>query len=238
VYPCNVQPFLQSLVSVLEAHPVNTNVFFRAFDAEYLSLEQLRAFLRQYHYFCKHFVKLLEGLLYKTPLEQVEMRIELVKTLHSELGNGHLAQAHITLLDRFAQALSLTPGDLDATIPLPEVRRYMELLHRLFIDSDYLTALGAETAVEITAASEFKYFYHGLMKYLFFKEDDLLFFKLHLQEEQCHGQWLLAAVEKTVRTPEGQARIQTAARETADAWHVFWRGLYREVFGRPDDAAA
>lgn len=233
-----MQPFLQSLVSVLEEHPVNTNAFFRAFEAEYLTLEQLRVFLCHYHYFCKHFVKLLEGLLFNTPLEQVQMRIELVKTLHSELGNGQLAQAHITLLDRFTQALGLTPNDLDATTPLPEVRKYMQLLHRLFIESDYLTALGAETAVEITAVSEFKYFYPGLRKYSFFQDDDIFFFKFHLQEEQCHGQWLLDAVEKTAQSPEDRARVLAAAWETADAWHAFWRGLYREVFGRPVDAAA
>jgi pyrroloquinoline quinone (PQQ) biosynthesis protein C len=171
-------------------------------------------------------------LLFNTPLEQVGMRIELVKTLHSELGNGRLDQAHITLLDRFAQALGLTPNDLAITTPLPEVQRYMQLLHRLFIDSDYLTALGAETAVEVTAASEFKYFYPGLRKYSCFQDDDLIFFKLHLQEEQCHGQWLLEAVEKTAHSPEDRAKVLAAARETADAWHAFWRGLYKEVFGQ------
>ena len=238
MYPCSVQPFLQSLVSFLDEHPVNTNAFFRAFEAEYLTPDQLRVFLRHYHYFCKHFVKLLEGLLFNTPLEQVEMRIELVKTLHSELGNGHLDQAHITLLNRFAQALGLTPSDLDATTPLPEIQRYMQLLHRLFIESDYLVALGAETAVEVTAASEFKYLYPGLRKYSYFQDNDLIFFKLHLQEELSHGQWLLEAVEKTAQSPEDRAKVLAAARETADAWHAFWRGLYREVFGRPADAAA
>ncbi len=73
--------FLDALVQELKDHPVNTNVFFQAFKDQYLSRRQLQTFLRQYHYFCKHFVKVLEGLLYKTPVDALEMRVELAKTL-------------------------------------------------------------------------------------------------------------------------------------------------------------
>src|SRR6266852_3138540 len=97
---------LDALVQELKAHPVNTNAFFQAFKDQRLSRTQLRTFLRQYHYFCKHFVKVLEGLLYKTPVDALEMRVELAKTLHSELGNGRAEQAHIRVLERFATAVA------------------------------------------------------------------------------------------------------------------------------------
>ena len=100
--------FLDALVQELKDHPVNTNVFFQAFKDQYLSRRQLQTFLRQYHYFCKHFVKVLEGLLYKTPVGALEMRVELAKTLHSELGNGCAEQAHSRLLERFAAAVGLS----------------------------------------------------------------------------------------------------------------------------------
>ncbi len=224
-------PFLASLVSELEQHPVNCNVFFQAFKDQYVRREQLELFLKQYRYFCKHFVKLLEGLLYKTPVDQVEMRIELVKTLHSELGSGQIERAHIRLLDRFARALGVTETELDRTRPIPEVETYMQVLHRLFIESDYLVALGAELAVEKTAAAEFKYLYPGLKKYKLFHEEDLEFFMLHLKEEECHGNWLMDAVQSTARRPGDQAKVAAGARETADAWHAFWLGFHREVFG-------
>ena len=105
--------FLDELVHELKAHPVNTNAFFQAFKDQYLSRSQLQLFLRQYHYFCKHFVKVLEGLLYKTPVDALEMRVELAKTLHSELGSGNAEQAHIRLLERFATAVGLTPNTLE-----------------------------------------------------------------------------------------------------------------------------
>jgi pyrroloquinoline quinone (PQQ) biosynthesis protein C len=230
--------FLESLVGELEGHPVNSNLFFQSFAAEHLSREQLQTFVRQYRYFCKHFVKLLEGLLFQTPVDQLHMRVELAKTLHSELGSGDPEQAHIALLDRFAASIGLTANALDLTIPLPEVAAYLTVLRRLFLESDHVIALGAETAVEVTAASEFRYFYPALRRYGEFSERDLAFFHLHLQEEEHHGQWLLQAVEKTATTEDRQQRIVEAARETADAWHRFWLGLYPSVFGKPVTHAA
>ena len=220
---------LDLLVKEIERHPVNTNAFFQAFKDRRLSRGQLQAFLRQYHYFCKHFVKVLEGLLYKTPVDELEMRVELSKTLHSELGSGRSEQAHIRLLMRFAEAVGLSQADLDRTTPIPEVAHYLAVLRRLFIESDYLAALGAEMAVEITAASEFRYFYPGLTKYGTFSAHDLAFFEMHLEAEACHSAWLTEAVRKTARTQADLEQVARSARTTADAWQQFWEGMYREV---------
>jgi pyrroloquinoline quinone (PQQ) biosynthesis protein C len=214
----------------LTGHPVNTNRFFEKFRDEHLDHERLRAFFRQYHYFCKHFVKVLEGLLYATPIDEVEMRVELIKTLHSELGSGSFEHAHVRQLERFGRALGVNDLELSRTQPITEVTLYLETLRRLFMEHDYLVALGAELAVETTAASEFRYFYPGLKKYPEFTAAELAFFESHLQEEQHHSDWLLDAVCKTATTPDELASVAAGARETADAWHEFWRGMYQEVF--------
>jgi len=224
---------LQGMMEELTTHPVNSNEFFQRFKEQRLSREQLQRFLRQYHYFCKHFVKLLEGLLYKTPVDEIEMRVELIKTLHSELGSGSLEQAHVRQLERFARALGLSEPDLNQTQPLPEVESYLQVLRRLFLETDYLVALGAELAVETTAASEFQYLYPGLQKYPEFTAEDLAFFELHVQEEQQHSQWLVEAVRKTADSPAALARVAAGARETAEAWHQLWKGLDRAVFDQP-----
>jgi len=221
---------LNGMMEELTRHPVNHNEFFQRFKEQRLSRDQLQRFLRQYHYFCKHFVKLLEGLLYKTPVDEVEMRVELIKTLHSELGSGSIEQAHVRQLERFAGALGLSEADLNQTQPLPEVESYLQVLRRLFMETDYLVALGAELAVETTAASEFRYLYPGLQKYPEFTAEDLAFFELHVQEEQQHSDWLVEAVRRTAGTPAALAQVAAGARETTEAWYEFWKGLYREVF--------
>ena len=93
---------VESLVLELQAHPVNTNEFFRTFESRQLRPRQLRAFIRQYHYFCFHFVKVLEGLLYHTPIHEMEMRTELAKTLYSELGSGSPDRVHTRQLERLS----------------------------------------------------------------------------------------------------------------------------------------
>lgn len=234
-------PALASLIRELAHHPVNCNEFFRRFHEERLTRPRLQRFIGQYQYFCKHFVKVLEGLLYRTPLDQLDMRVELTRTLYSELGNGDPEQAHLTLLNRFAARLDLDEAALQRTEPVACVREYLRTLHELFLDGDYLTALGAELAVEVTAASEFRYLYPGLQQYAWFSEKDLAFFRLHVEEEVSHGDWLMDAVARTARSADDYERVAGGARRTADAWHAFWLGLSEEVFGaagtRPGEKA-
>ncbi len=107
----------------------------------------------------------------------------------------------------------------------------MDTLQNLFIQSDYLTALGAELAVEVTAASEFQYLYPGLQRYTMIREEDLHFFKIHVEEEVCHSTWLLNTVQRTARSDQDLDAVASGARQTAQAWHQFWLEMYREVFG-------
>jgi pyrroloquinoline quinone (PQQ) biosynthesis protein C len=229
--------FVDSLVGELTRHPVNSNRFFQTFLSQRLTKSQLQEWLGQYHYFCKQFVKVLEGLLSRTPVDELEMRVQLVKTLHSELGNGRSEQAHIRLLERFAAAAGLNETDLQRISPLPEVAEYLAVLRRLFIEDDYLAALGAELAVEVTAAAEFRYFYPGLLRYDQFSAEDLVFFELHLEAEDDHGLWLADAVRKTAQSSADLNRVATGARTAVEAWQSFWEGVYRGVFSEHNPIA-
>ncbi len=221
---------IESLLRELTTHPVNTNRFFVEFRDRILTTEQLHTFIPQYHFFCYRFVKVLEGLLYHTPLDELEMRVELTKTLYSELGSGSLNHAHIRHLERFAETAGINRHDLIHIQPIPEVQQYLDLLHHLFIEAGYLQALGAELAVETTAVSEFRYFLPGLQKYPRFTAQDLAFFSMHLEEEVTHSDWLTKAVCNTAKTSEDLEQVAVGARQTADAWHTFWKGMYRVVF--------
>ena len=221
---------IQSLIDELKSHPVNSNEFFLDFRDRVLTTKQLHIFLKQYHYFCHRFVKVLEGLLYHTPLEELEMRVEITKTLYSELGSGSLNHAHIRHLERFARAAGLSQYELTQTQPILEIQEYLQALHHLFIEAGYLQALGAELAVETTAVSEFQYFVPGLQKYSQFSTQDLTFFSMHLEEEVIHGDWLIKAVQKTTKTSDDLEQVAQGARATADAWHNFWKGMHRVTF--------
>src|SRR5207247_9702646 len=143
---------------------------------------------------------------------------------------GLRAQAHLSRVRGLAAGLDLTDEDLARPTPIHLVAHYLSELHRLFVDSDYLTALGSELAVEVTAAAEFRYFYPGLKKYGDFSERDLAFFELHMEIEDCHSAWLVEAVRKTAQDRRDLEQVAAGARTTADAWQCFWDGMYQEVF--------
>ncbi|WP_447969042.1 TenA family transcriptional regulator [Nitrospira sp. M1] len=226
-----LQPLtIDSLLNELRTHPVNSNDFFVDFRDRVLTTAQLQRFIKQYHFFCHRFVKLLEGLLYQTPLEELEMRVELTKTLYSELGSGSLNHAHIRQLERFAEAAEISKQDLRQTQPVPEVQGYLDIVHNLFMEAGYLQALGAEWAIETTAISEFQYFLPGLQKYPQFTPHDLTFFSMHLEEEMAHSDWMTQGVRHTAKNYEDLEQVALGARQTVEAWHSFWKGMHRTVF--------
>ena len=173
-------------------------------------------------------------MLYHTPIEELEMRVELTKTLYSELGSGSPNDAHIRDLEHFAKVVGLNQDDLNLTHPIAEVQEYLATLHHLFVEAGYLQALGAELAVETTAASEFRFFVPDLQKYSQFTTQDLRFFTMHLAEEVIHGDWLTKAVHHTVKSTHDIELVALGARTTADAWFTFWDGMHRAVFDSCD----
>lgn len=222
--------FLFSVTKELEALPVNNNSFYRRFKEERLTDEQLVRFAKQYFWFCKNFIPVLAGLIYNTPVNEEGIRLELVKTLYSELGYGKEKEVHLNLLRRFTTALGISEEELKAVEPIPEVKQYIEELDALFARGDFRVGLGAEFGVEITAGLEFSYLCPGVLKYSQFSKDQVYFFTFHLIEEQNHGDWLSEAVSKLATTPQDEEKIRAGALKAAELWDEFWKGMEREVF--------
>src|SRR5207237_8940898 len=114
---------------------------------------------------------------------------------------------------------------------------YLSVLHHHFVQSDYLVALGAELAVEVTAAAEFRYFYPGLLQYQDLSASDLVFFELHFEAEEDHSAWLTNAVRNTVRRQADLDQVAWGCRATVAACQAVWAGLYHAVFARSRGAA-
>ena len=49
-------------------------------------------------------------------------------------------------------------------------------------------------------------------------------------EEREHSAWIMDAVRKTVKSQKDFMQVRIGARETANAWLAFWKGMYRAVF--------
>lgn len=225
-----MQTQIQELTQELEAKPVNHNNFYKRFRDETLSQEQLRRFAKQYFWFCDQFITVLVGLIYNTPSNQGAMRLELIKTLYSEMGYGKEENIHLNLLRRFTTALGINEEELQTVTPTPKVAAYIEGLDELFTRSDFRKAVGAEFGVEVTAALEFTYLSPGIEKYKQFTKQDIYFFPFHLAEEELHSDWLTQAVLNICQTEEDLALIREGALKAADLWGEFWEGMEAYVF--------
>jgi len=222
--------FATELRNEIENAPVNRNKFYAAFRDRTLTEGQMKKFIGQYFWFCKTFIRTLAGLVANTPDEQEDVRLELVKTLHSELGYGKKQAIHLNQLRKFTKKLGLSEEYLNQVKLIPEVKNYIEDLRNLFGVSDFRESIGAEFGVEVTAYPEFTYLYPGLKKYKEFTDDDINFFKLHLVEEKLHGDWMTDAITNLGASGQDRELIRSGALKTIKSWGKFWDGMYRFVF--------
>ena len=222
--------FLLDLAKKLREAPVNRTPFYYKFRDRNLSEEQLRRFAVQYFWFCKNFIRVLVGLVYNTPDSEEEVRLQLVKTLYSELGYGKKEGIHLNLLRKFTTALNISQQELDEAVPIPDVEQYIRELGDIFLKADYREAIGAEFGVEITAAPEFTFLYPGVKKYSRFSPEDIIFFKFHLTEEELHGDWLTEAVAKIAESDKDRRLVEKGALRAAELWNQFWVGMDQYVF--------
>jgi pyrroloquinoline quinone (PQQ) biosynthesis protein C len=222
--------FVEKLTKQLEQAPVNRTPFYYKFRDRKLSEEQLRRFAGQYFWFCKNFIKVLVGLIYNIPDTENEVRLELIKTLFSEMGYGNQEEIHLNMLRNFTSALNISEQELDEVKPITDIEQYIQELGDIFLNADYRESIGAEFGVEITAALEFTFLYPGLKKYSQFSADDIIFFKFHLAEEELHGDWLTKAVVKIAKTNEDRELIEKGAMQAAELWNQFWIGMDKYVF--------
>lgn len=221
---------INALAEDLKKLPANNNRFYLRFKNETLTDDQLRRFAEQYFWFCQNFIRALVGLIYNAPNDQEGVRFELIKTLYSEMGYGKLEAVHLTLLKKFLRRLGFNEKIWNNIKPIPQVEHYISYLENLYLKGNFCEAMGAEFGVEVTAATEFTYLYPGVKKYPNFSSDDIHFFAFHLIEEEQHGDWLMSAVEKLIKTPEDFALVEQGARRAAELWGNFWEGMYTYVF--------
>lgn len=227
--------FAIGLRNEIENASVNRNRFYTAFRDRVLTEGQMKKFIGQYFWFCKTFIRTLAGLVANTPDEQEDVRLELVKTLSSELGYGNKQAIHLNQLRKFTKKLGLSEDYLGQVELIPEVKNYIKDLRYLFGDADFRESIGAEFGVEVTAYPEFTYLYPGLKKYKEFADDDINFFKLHLVEEKLHGDWMTEAITNLGTTEQDRELIRSGALKAIASWGKFWDGMYEYVFEENGD---
>ncbi|MCF3106544.1 iron-containing redox enzyme family protein [Streptomyces roseoverticillatus] len=173
-------------------------------------------------------------------------RVECVKNLYSEYGNGDASKAHLVLLESFlADLLSRIKGapvsaeDISGVPALPTTTAFSAGQRELFESDDQRTVLGALLAQEHLAYSMLTRLYEGVRNYksVYATDDDFHeaceYFYVHIGEaEKDHKAQAVASATAVCRDEDDLAVVEKGFRGFVDLTAAYWAGVAAEMTRR------
>jgi pyrroloquinoline quinone (PQQ) biosynthesis protein C len=233
--------FLAELRRDIERHPSVNHLFLNRIATSPLSREDYKVFGENHYPLVCVFTTYLERLLVRAPSS--DAKLWLAKVLVDEYGEGSKGEDHATLYAHFLRSCaSPLPDHPDARVPAPAhafIREHWRIVER----EPFLVGLGAVgPGHEWSIPRMFDAIIPGLRR-AGFREDEIGYFTLHVQQDVDHGAWLEEALARYGDTPQAQAEIRRGAMLSLDARGRFWTGVQRAVVrwrqpraARPDGA--
>lgn len=233
-----IEQCVQDLVDGLRGDPAIENEFYRRWTSGPLGYAEVRVFAEQY--MARTINTSVMVALSVLNTSDLHARVEVVKNLYSEYGNGDAAKAHLVLLEGFLADLltrlsgkTVVPADIHVAPPLPSTANFSAGQRELFSSSDQRTVQGALLAQEHLAYSMLTRLYEGVRNYKSAYSTDEEFhesceyFYVHIGEaEKEHKAEALASTIAVCHT-EADLEIVTAAfRRFADLTADYWAGVH------------
>jgi pyrroloquinoline quinone (PQQ) biosynthesis protein C len=174
-----------------------------------------------------NFTRYMELLLLNAP--DSEAKCWLAKVLVDEYGERSEGLDHAEHYRKFMHAAGHRPGEED-TIPLhPEVAHFIREHYRICTEEPFLVGLGAlGPGHEWSIPAMFDLAVQGLRK-AGFKEDEIAYWTMHLEQDQDHGRWLEEALVKYCTDPANRELIRKGAMLSLDARERFWWGVTDKI---------
>jgi pyrroloquinoline-quinone synthase len=223
----DVEAFFARLDERIKQTDAIDNAFYRRFRSGGLSKEQLQLFADNYYLYIRTFPQILAGLSHRVDDESI--RVELAKTIVSELGDGEAGKAHFLLFERAIGALGVTPHQIDEVDHLPEATALVEGIRQMFLRDDPAVALGAHYTIEFTGLPMITSLYEGFRTYPGSTTESMEYFYLHLLVESEHVEWITAGVRPNLGVPEREQAVEHGALHMAELLGNFWGGLDRAI---------
>lgn len=219
--------FLAALRREVERHPaVNHPLLVRVAHVPF-TREDYGVLARQHYALVGMFTQYLERLLLTAPDSRAKQWI--AKVLVDEYGEGSDGKDHAELYREFVAAAC---GNLDALERTPlhcAVTDFVEAHLRICANEPFLVGLGAiGPGHEWSIPRMFGYILRGLAR-AGFGNDEILYFRLHVLQDQDHGRWLEEALALYADTPLARAQIRRGALLSLEARARFWSGVQRKI---------
>ena len=230
-----------TLVAGISRREAIDNEFYRTWMSTALPYHQVRAFAREYWARTQYTSVMVALSVIHT--KDLMARVECVKNLFSEYGNGDPKKVHLVLLERFFEDLlsrlagaRVSMADVIAEGASPSTRRFSEGQRALFTDPDQRTVLGALLGQEHLAYSMLTRLYEGVRNYksLWPTEDDFHeaceYFYVHIGEaEKDHKREAVISAAEVVHGDEDFRVVRAGFDAFLELTAGYWRGVHQAM---------
>jgi pyrroloquinoline-quinone synthase len=216
------------LDDLINSLPVENNNFYKAFRENDLSKDELQFFADQYFYYIRTFPQILAGLSHRVESEAV--RVELAKTIVSELGEGLPGKKHFELFQNVMRTLGIEVSDYRKVKHIPESEALVDGLRQIFLKDPPIVAIGGHYTIEKVGLGMIHNLYEGFRRYPDMTVESMEYFYLHLFLEADHVAWISEAVKQHIDNAEARQQLEEGALRVAKLLADFWEGLYQNMF--------
>jgi pyrroloquinoline quinone (PQQ) biosynthesis protein C len=206
--------FLDECATYKRKHAPQSH-FLRSLVLGTLSVEQIRAWAKDFYYYVEPAIPTIAAWLARVPTLPDRDTYKLIaRNLAGEMGYIREAEHH-DLYVRFCAGLGITPGHLREHTPLASTIGAAATMG-YYCRSSFEEGLGAfGLAVEMQVPgrpSGAQFIYDGLKKHLHLDEETLEFWAIHIEAEEEHGENAEKALALCGQTLTQQALIRRAFR--------------------------
>lgn len=236
---------IKVLAESVATHPALNNDFYERWMKSALNVHDLEIFARNYWSRTVNTSTMIARSLIQA--SHLSAKVEIARNLFSEFGNGHLAKAHIVLLQNYLlDLLSRATGraysmlDLEKVPVLATTRHFIQMQQSLYQGEGQpggsLRVLGTLLAQEWLAFSMLTRLYEGARnyKFLYAGDDDFHqhceYFYVHIADaEKEHKEQAIRAACAECRTLEDFEYLSTAFNNFLHVTELYWRGIARAM---------
>lgn len=206
-------------------HPIINELF------EKKDPELLRIMVRQGYQLTKVFAIYVGGLYYRCPIAKYRKKFAF-NVFEEETGKISKTDGHLELLNRFVHAIGITKEELDNVEVNPETQELIDFRFNLIEDPSKFHI--ACSAVMIASEGQNLEDRVGTMRREKIAEefgieiDDMIFFKVHAEEDVYHVRDGLNCVADVCTTKQMQDEAIQAIHDTCDKFDRHYDGILRE----------
>lgn len=219
---------LQQLIQkVLDEIRYQENPYFVNLSSGHFDKSDFTETQKQFYFAVIFFSRPMAALAAKIP--SPELRIEILRNVWEEHGEGHLSYGHGNTFLEFLKRLdSVTPEHVHLQGLWPEIRIFNTTLAGVSVLDDFLVSVATLGIIERMFSDISARIGQGVIKSGWMKEEDMIHYKLHQELDIKHSEDFFSILRQSYdRTAENRYHIEQGLRLGATLFNDLYAGLWR-----------